>query len=234
MTKILPRRVLDLFCGAGGAAMGLHRAWPDAKITGVDIKPQKNYPFNFVQADAMTFDLDGYNFIWASPPCQRYTRVWRGQLHKRANYPDLIDPVRNKLAGYPLSVIENVPGAPLRADAVLCGSQFDLDIVRVRIFELRGFTVPFQLVRPQSRIVSDGGLACVAGHGANNAYNLRRSRGLCKWRDLPADLKKRLLERNCAKGWADAMGIDWMTRNEIREAVPPAYSEFIARQVPSL
>jgi len=195
-----PKRVLDLFCGAGGAAMGLHRAWPDAEITGVDIKPQPRYPFKFVLADALTFPLERYDFIWASPPCQAYTCVWRGQEHRRLSYPDLIGPVRERLAPHPLTVIENVPGAPLRADAMLEGSQFDLDIIRRRIFEIKGFIVPFELVRPQMRTVTSGGLACVAGHGCNNAWNLKPGRGRCKWRDLPENLKSKLRERNSVKG----------------------------------
>ena len=68
-------RILDLFCGAGGAAMGLHRAFPDAEITGVDIKPQPHYPFKFVQADAMMFSLEGYDFIWASCPLSKVLKV---------------------------------------------------------------------------------------------------------------------------------------------------------------
>jgi DNA (cytosine-5)-methyltransferase 1 len=211
---------LDLFCGAGGASMGLHRAGFD--VVGVDIKPQRRYPFRFVRADALRppFDIKLFDFIWASPPCQRYVIVWRGQEHKRQRYPDLIAPTRSLLAssGARMTCIENVPGAPLRPDVVLTGAQFDLDIVRSRLFELNGFCVPFTLSRQHVRKVSDGGLACVAGHGANNAWNVRRQRGpYTKWRDLPDALKRRLRERNCA------------TRNELREAVPPAYAEFIGR-----
>ena len=71
-------KVLDLFCGAGGAAMGLHRAWPDADILGVDIVPQPRYPFRFIQADAMTFPLEDYDFVWASPPCHRLSVAHSG------------------------------------------------------------------------------------------------------------------------------------------------------------
>jgi DNA (cytosine-5)-methyltransferase 1 len=222
-------RALDLFCGAGGASMGLHRAGFD--VTGIDINPQPRYPFRFAQANALEppFDLSKFDFIWASPPCQHYTIVWRGQEDRRKNYPDLIEATRNLLAGHPCTVIENVPKAPLRPDLVLTGAQFGLDIVRNRVFEINGFDPGFQLVRQQSKKVSNGGLACVAGHGANSAWNLRRSAGLCKWRDLPKHLTDALNARNCVSGWRSAMGIDWMTRDEIREAVPPAYSEFIGR-----
>lgn len=210
--------------------MGLHRAGFD--VTGVDIKPQPRYPFRFVQADALRppFDLSGFDFIWASPPCERYTVVWRGQEEKRERYPDLVAPTRTMIADSgTVTVIENVPGAPLRPDIVLTGAQFDLDIVRNRVFEIHGFTAPFQLTPQHNGTVSNGDLACVAGHGANNAWNVRRKRGPCtKWRDLPADLRGRLLNRNNAAGWREAMGIDWMTRDELRKAVPPAYSEFIA------
>lgn len=221
---------LDLFCGAGGASMGLHRA--GFEVVGVDVRRQKRYPFRFVQADALRppLDLRGFPFVWASPPCQHYTKTFRGQEHLRARHPDLVDATRQLLAASgALTCIENVPGAPLRPDLVLTGAQFDLPIVRDRTFELEGFAVPFALVRQHVGTVTNGDLACVAGQGVNNAYALRRNWGGCKWRDLPAALKNRLRRRNCADGWREAMQIDWMTRDEITQAVPPAYAEHIGR-----
>ena len=222
---------LDLFCGAGGASMGLHRAGFD--VVGVDVKPQPRYPFAFVQADALAppFDLADFHFIWASPTCQRHTKIWRGQEHMRERYPEHITPTRELLAASgALTCIENVPGAPLRPDLVLTGAQFGLDIVRNRVFELGGFSVPFSLVPQHKGTVSNGDLACVAGNGANNAWNVRRQRGpFTKWRDLPEGLKRRLKARNNVAGWRAAMGIEWMTRDELSQAIPPAYAEHIGR-----
>ena len=221
---------LDLFCGAGGAGMGLWRA--GFEVIGVDNRPQPRYPFRFVQANALElpFDLRAFDFVWASPPCERYTRMWLGREHMREKYPDLIDPTRAMLddAGVPYA-IENVPGAPLRPDLVLTGALFDLPIIRDRVFEISGFVAPFALAHQHTGTVSNGDLACVVGQGANNAHNRRKRGELRSWKALPADLRRRLLDRNCAAGWRQAMDIDWMTRNEIRKAIPPAYSEYIGR-----
>ncbi|MGW6248385.1 methyltransferase domain-containing protein [Streptomyces roseolus] len=130
-------RVLDLCCGAGGLSMGYHQAGFD--VVGVDINPQPNYPFEFHQADALTFPLDGFDLIHASWPCERYARVtaWRGNPD---HHPDLIAPGRDRLAasGIPW-VIENVPETAkagiLRPDYLLCGSQFGLNVRRHRVFE---------------------------------------------------------------------------------------------------
>ena len=125
-------RALDLFCCAGGAGMGLHRAGFD--VVGVDIYPQPRDPFEFRRADAMTFPLDGFDFIWASPPCQQFCALrTREDL---SGYPDLIDPIRQRLVatGKPF-VIENVPGAPVRKDLILCGNMFGLRSYRHRHFE---------------------------------------------------------------------------------------------------
>lgn len=122
-------RVLDLFCGAGGAAMGLHRMWPDAEIIGVDIKPQPRYPFTFILTDAMTFSLNGYDFIWASPPCQGYS--WTSHIYhcQQRPYPKLIEDMRRQLSNAGVSyVIENVPGAPLISPLLLCGTMFGLPL----------------------------------------------------------------------------------------------------------
>jgi DNA (cytosine-5)-methyltransferase 1 len=132
-------KVLDLFCGAGGAAMGLHRAWPEAEILGVDIVPQPRYPFAFVQADAMTFPLEGYDFIWASPPCQGYSRTRHLPWLKGKVHPLLIDPIRERLksSGAPYC-IENVGDSPL-VGPTLCGVMFGLPVWRHRKFETSFF-----------------------------------------------------------------------------------------------
>ena len=134
-------RVLDLFCGAGGAAMGLHRAWPDAEITGVDIKPMPRYPFKFIQADAMEFSLEGYDFIWASPPCQAWSVMQRANV-MRKDHPQLIDVTREKLEKSGAAwCMENVPGAPLRRQMMLCGLSFRLRVLRHRYFESSWFVM---------------------------------------------------------------------------------------------
>ena len=202
-------RVLDLYCGGGGAAMGLHRAWPDAEITGVDINPQKNYPFHFVQADAMTFPLEGYNFIWASPPCQAYSIAAR---YTKKNYPDLIAGTRARLqaSGTPW-VIENVVGAPIRADVTLCGCQFGLPLRRRRHFETSW--EPFELRRP---CLHDGPVVSVVGHGTPS------------W--VREKFKQRFGRAPRKTDYEAAMDIHWMTRAELSQAIPPAYSEFLALQ----
>ena len=182
--------------------MGLHRAGFD--VTGVDLRPQPRYPFRFVQADALAppLDLAAFDFIWASPPCQAFSKA--GKLQGNS-HPRLIEPVRRMLreAGRPY-VIENVPGAPLLNPAVLCGSMFGLRVHRPRGF-VTSFPMPFDLAPPagrqakMGRPVRDGELIHVVGHFSN----------------VP-------LAR-------DAMDIGWMTQGELALAIPPAYAEFIAR-----
>ena len=211
--------------------MGLHRAGFDVVGVDINLKRAKRYPFRFIHGDALRppVDFGAFDFIWASPPCQHYTQVWNGRSERRVNYPELIEPVRDllKLTGIPF-VIENVPPAPIRADVVLTGAQFGLDIVRRRHFEIEGLRAPFALAPAchWEKRVKNGGLASVAGQGANNPYSW--SYGI-SWRDLPMELKRCLARKNTAEAWREAMGIDWMTRDELRESVPPAYSEFIAR-----
>lgn len=198
-------RVLDLFCCAGGVSMGLHRAWPVAQIVGVDIEDQPHYPFEFVKADAMTYPLDGFDFIWASPPCQAFTKAKKLQGN---THPDLIPATRARLeaVGVPYC-IENVPGAPLLRPVLLCGSMFGLGVYRHRIFEAN-FEIPFLMCqhhRPQvkmGRPVSDGDVIQVVGHFSNVPYARK------------------------------AMGIDWMNQGELAQAIPPTFSEFIAKHAP--
>jgi len=196
-------RLLDLFCGAGGAAMGYHRAGFD--VVGVDNRPQPHYPFEFVQANALwVLDFGGalfgqpFDAIHASPPCQSYIRG--GLQHD--DHPALVEPVRELLqqTGLPW-VIENVPGSPLRPDAVLCGSQFGLDVRRHRWFELSWGEPILTLSCDHSQPIAG---VYGALHGRQGAWP-----GM-----LPDTLETR----------REALGIDWMTAAELSDAIPPAYT----------
>lgn len=205
-------RLLDLFCGAGGAAKG----YADAgfEVVGVDHRPQPRYPFEFHQADALTFPLDGFDAIHASPPCHAYSNVTGRNRKNRRRYPDLVAPMRERLveSGVPW-VIENVPGAPLRFAITLCGSMFSLDVRRHRVFE-SSFTMLApecqhhrQAPRFRSLDSRQKTLASVIGvHGHTN---------------FEGELALRQV----------AMGIDWMTNAEVTQAIPPAYTRLIGRQL---
>src|SRR5665213_3193952 len=137
-------RLLDLFSGAGGAAVGYHRA--GFEVVGVDIKPQPHYPFEFRQKDALWVlegeTMEGFDAIHASPPCQAYSKARKLQ---GLRHPDLIASVRELLLAISLPyVIENVPGAPLRNPVLLCGEMFGLGVRRERLFETN-VEMPFQL-----------------------------------------------------------------------------------------
>jgi len=131
-------RILDLYSGAGGAAQGLHQAFPFAEIVGVDIVPQPHYPFGFVQADALDFPLDGYDFVWASRPCQGYSVMRHLPWNAHKIYPLLIEPTRARLRawGGPY-IIENVMGArrQMPSSPYLCGTMFGKRFYRHRLFE---------------------------------------------------------------------------------------------------
>lgn len=187
-------RLLDLFCGAGGAAMGYYRA--GFEVVGVDIKPQPHYPFEFHQGDALEYCSEHgreFDVIHASPPCQHYSRAtaWRGN---RDNHPDLIGVTLSLLKEIDkLWIIENVPDAPIEPHFLLCGSMFGLNIRRHRYF-MTSYNA-FTLLPP-----------C-------NHVNLMS------------------FEHKFERAYGDAMGCDWMNRDEHRQAIPPAYTEFIGKQL---
>jgi len=187
--------------------MGYHLA--GFEVVGVDIKPQPRYPFEFIQADAMAFPLDGFDVIHASPPCQRYSRLFTTMEHKRPEQLDLIEAIRNRLQEHQY-VIENVPGAPLLSGStMLCGAMFRLRTYRHRWFESnRLFLAPYH---PKHVIPCDGrsqrkehflngGFISVVGHVGSY----------------------------CGK---EAMGIDWMLGRELSQAIPPTYTEYIGKQL---
>jgi len=207
-------KLLDLFCKAGGAGMGYHRA--GFEVVGVDKDPQPNYPFEFHQADALEY-LDQhwreFDIIHASPPCQAYSRItpWSGA---RQNHPDLLQPTIDALdrAGKPY-IVENVPGAPMKNYLMLCGTMFGLRVFRHRLFVCKPqiYMSPMTCnhhgysrnsVRGANRDkYKNGAFITVAGHIGNFEFAKR------------------------------AMGIDWMTREELVEAIPPAYTEWLGAQM---
>ena len=187
--------------------MGYHRAGFD-EIVGVDIKPQPNYPFEFVQGDAIEYCREhGHEFdvIHASPPCQAFTPI--NYLWKR-DYPDLIELTRDvlKTTGKPY-IIENVRNAPLNGHLMLCGTMFDLRVIRHRYFENN-----FDLIMSPFTCRCNG-LVGTKGHFGDREYmtvtghfsNIEKAR--------------------------QAMGIDWMTQGELAQAIPPAYTEFIGKRL---
>lgn len=209
-------RLLDLFCCAGGAGVGYHRA--GFKVTGVDIAPQPDYPFGMHVADALEFvrqwiDVANFDAIHASPPCQASTALTKG-TNKGREYEQLIPATRATLdaTGLPY-VIENVQGSDLRRDMTLCGEMFGLGVIRHRYFELGGWSGNAPQHRPHRGRVRgwrhgtyfDGPYLAVYGDGGG---------------------------KGSVAEWQEAMGIDWTDdRKSIAEAIPPAYTEHIGRRL---
>lgn len=201
-------KALDLFCCQGGATRGLQQA--GYHVTGVDIEPQPRYCGDvFIQTDACAVDIDGYDIIWASPPCQAFSELT--PIERRADHPDLIDTIRQRLQQQPAPwIIENVEGAKdkLQSPIKLCGSMFGLNIWRHRYFEF-GNCDPFFLLPPCNHSEPP---VMPSGRGMRKINGVRWSGS--KVADIRA-----------------AMGIDWMSRDGLSEAIPPAYSKFLAEQI---
>jgi DNA (cytosine-5)-methyltransferase 1 len=200
-------RLLDLYCGAGGASAGYDRV--GFEVTGVDINPQKNYPFHFNQGDALEFLYEyGHYFdaIHASPPCQRHSAMSNCRPGLAEKYPDLIDATRQALLEFNKPwVIENVPGSPLNNPITLCGQMFGLELYRHRLFESNidlDEPVHPDHVMPASKAGhwKPGTVMSISGHIAP----------IAKAREV--------------------MGIDWCNREELAEAIPPAYTEYVGKQ----
>ena len=187
--------------------MGLHRA--GFEVVGVDIELQKNYPFEFHQQDALTADLSGFDAVWASPPCQKFSAATTGSAK---NHLDLVAATREHLYGKPF-IIENVPAAPLKDPVRLCGIMFGLKVIRHRHFESNVvLKTPIHKSHP-GRLIGNG------------YFSIAGSRG--KWRVWGT----REISKGTHQEWCDAMGINWMTDKELTQAVPPAYSEYLGRQL---
>ena len=208
-------RLLDLFCGAGGCSVGYDRAGFD--VTGVDLYDQPNYPFRFVQTNALTIKfLGNYDVVHASPECQGYCWSTQRLRNEGKVYPDNIEAVRKLLIESGKSyIIENVPTAPLINPVYLEGTMFGLGVLRRRGFETnwqlrqprfrkRKKTIKQWSKRGPKRILQKSAYCSVAGNGADG------------WSCRLAD-------------WQDAMGIDWMNRTEITQAIPPVYTEYVGK-----
>jgi DNA (cytosine-5)-methyltransferase 1 len=219
-------KALDLFCGAGGVAKGLQRA--GFEVHGIDIEPQPRYCGDgFTQGDAMTFGtyewFRQFDFVWGSPPCQGYSRLRHLPWLKGKTWPLLIEPLRDRLRGMRIPYcIENVEFAPLNG-FVLCGQNFGLPIYRHRKFEtsfepgLLPDHQPHRVVIGHGRIVNDRRKGSLNNGSAKGAWGNQQIVTVAGGQFKKADGEK-------------ALGIDWMTKAELAQAIPPAYSEFIGRR----
>jgi DNA (cytosine-5)-methyltransferase 1 len=232
----MTRRILDLFSCAGGAGYGYHLA--GFEVVGVDIEPQPHYPFAFVCMDALEamrvllssgcildnqgseWRLEDFDAVHASPPCQRFTTIafiWRERegYDYDGKHPDLVDATRQLLqaTGKPY-VIENVPGAPLNNPVMLCGLMFGLKTVRHRLFETNPFMLaPGHLAHPESMTTNSFRDYSSFENGATHitvaGHNFKRVDGIAAFGDT----------------------CQWMTREELAEAIPPAYTCYIGGQL---
>jgi DNA (cytosine-5)-methyltransferase 1 len=209
---------LDLFCAAGGAGMGYYQAGFD--VVGVDINPQPHYPFEFIQADCMKLGLPflrSFDVVHASPPCQSYTRktaTWGRKRTHWIEHPDLLQQIRSDLdCVYQMdrtpTIIENVVGAPMRADLVLCGTMFGLRIIKHRQFEIES---PWDIVAPETPCNHSDVYNPWSGKG-RNAREHREAQGT-PW--IP----------QCG-GASRKAGVT----GDLNNAIPPAFTKFIGEQL---
>jgi len=225
-------KALDLYCGAGGAGQGLADA--GFEVFGVDMNPQKNYPFEFHLEDVLKLSaglLSEFDFIWASPPCQAHscmTKRWGNRKIKE--HLDLIPDTRKLLnaSGVPY-VIENVVGAPLINPVMLCGSMFGLQtqhgsqLRRHRLFEA---TFPIEPLKCKH---NKGSVIGVYGGGQHPERRIPPTICVCGHQRGKAGTGEEHLNFGI-QDRRDAMGIQWMTGKELSQAIPPAYSKYIAEQ----
>lgn len=209
--------LLDLFCGGGGAAMGYYHAGFD--VLGVDVYPQPNYPFPFIQADALMFPTDGFVAVHASPPCQRFSTLTLG-AGTAGDYPDALGPIRERLkeAGLPY-VIENVVGAPMINPVLICGTAMGLGSDDYRIRRHRLFETNWTVLVPPCACPGDRRRVMdITGSSSPSAPLIRRDGRIRSYRGSANESRV-------------IMEMPWATRHEIAEAVPPRYTELIGRQL---
>ncbi len=219
-------KVLDLFCCAGGAAMGMCRA--GFNITGVDINPQPRYPFRFIQGNALDQKLDDFDFVWASPPCQAYCAL--NTMPNRREHQKLIPIVRKMLIEWGgFYIIENVEGAKkeLINPVMLCGSMFGLESNGYQVRRHRYFESNIPLKVP---LECNHGALTMGIYGAKVRDIAKEKRHYSKPKEVRGKPEGVVLPQL----WGlSAMGVEWMNIKEASESIPPAYSEFLMRQVAS-
>jgi len=219
-------RLLDLFCCAGGAGMGYHRAGFD--VVGVDIRPQPRYPFEFIQADCLSLDMDfvrSFDAIHASPPCQAHSSISRVS-GRQQHHVDRIEETRELLvaSGKPW-VMENVVGAPLRDPFMLCGSMFGLstscgaELRRHRLFETNWFVGLVPECNHSGAVVGIYG-----GHAHDRRRKVITVTGSTAQQNVIHNRSRLTFSVQEAQR---AMGIDWMTMAGLSQAIPPAYTQWI-------
>lgn len=217
-------RLLDLYCCAGGAAVGYHRAGFD--VVGVDITFQKNYPYEFHQADALAYVAEhGHEFdaIHASPPCQAFSKT--RTLHNN-EHPDLVVPTREALqaTGKPY-IIENVVGAPLLDPLMLCGTEFgmtalDVDGVPLKVLRHRLFESNIPLTR-RGECNHDPSILTASIYGAGGGWTPEH-------RDSPTRRGGYVPHTDVCR---ELLGVDWTTKHELSQVVPPAFTEHLGKQL---
>lgn len=217
------KKLLDLYCGAGGASMGYHHA--GFEVTGVDAIAQPNYPFEFIHSNV--FDLsygfyDEFDFIHASPPCQGYLSLNRKDHNNK--YPLLIGPTRTLLfeSGKPF-VIENVLVNPLNHPLMLCGTMFDLGVIRHRYFETNYEPAPYA-----PKVCHHVGKAYEGAYCSVYSGGYRSG----QWGNKERRKNLKIKPPETIEQWKEAMDIDWMkTRRELIESIPPAYTEWVGKLI---
>lgn len=206
-------KLLDLFSGAGGAAMGYWRA--GFNVVGVDLEEHDDFPFRFMQGDALEVlaDVDyvrSFDLVHASPPCQAYSTA----TANKAKHPDLVGPVRDLLLAAEVDfIIENVPQAPLINPVRLCGSSFGLRVRRHRDFESN-----LPLIGSKCDHKAQGQPVGVYGDHWDSREFFR------------PDGSKRGGKATSLEDGRHAMGIDWMNWEDLKESIPPIYTEHLGRQ----
>ena len=234
----------DLYCGEGGAAEGLHQAFPDAEIHGFDIEPMPRYPFIFHQANVFDIDWNGYDFIWASPPCQGYSVMRHLAWNQGKDYPLLIESTRDRLLGtgqYAHQgsvrcpwIIENVEGArrnmPNRSGKYLCGLMFGKRFYRHRLFESNFLWLSPPHPKHTMRIRPGHALA---GRARDILFSEPRANTANGTRSLEAKGWSAGLGHQPNASLARAeMGVEWMSSKGMSQAVPVCYARHLAQFIP--